>query len=96
MKKILISPWTAIATLLLVLAAEISGPTFVESIKMRYFDTLITSKPITQNNIYTANIDEAALDKYGQWTFYRRTYAKIIKELYQHLAGLVVFDVLMP
>lgn len=96
MKKILISPWTAIATLLLVLAAEISGPTFVESIKMRYFDTLITSKPITQNNIYTANIDEAALDKYGQWPFDRRTYAQIIKELYQHHAGLVVFDVLMP
>ena len=96
MKKILISPWTAIITLLLVLAAEISGPSFVESIKLRYFDTLINSRAATQNNIYTVNIDESTLDKYGQWPFDRKIYAKLITELYEHNAGLVVFNVSMP
>ena len=83
-------------TLLLVIAAEISGPSFIESIKLRYFDTLITSKPLSENNIYIVNIDEAALDRYGQWPFDRKVYAEFINNLYQHNAGLVVFDVLMP
>jgi adenylate cyclase len=42
------------------------------------------------------NIDEAALDKYGQWPFPRNIYAEIIKDLYAKNAGLVVFNVLMP
>lgn len=96
MKKILLSPWTAIITLAILVAIKISSPTFVESIKLRYFDTLITSKAPTENPIYTVNIDEAALDKYGQWPFNRTVYADIIKDIYAHGASLVVWTVLMP
>ena len=67
MKKILLSPWTALLTLVLVMCIRIADPTFVESVRLRYFDTLITSKAPTDNNIYTVNIDEASLNKYGQW-----------------------------
>ena len=67
LKKILLSPWTALATLALLLAIRIADPTFVESVRLRYFDTLITAKAPTQTTIYTVNIDEASLDKYGQW-----------------------------
>jgi adenylate cyclase len=95
MKKILLSPWTALLTLALVVGIRIADPTFVESVRLRYFDTLITSKAPTENNIYTVNIDEAALDKYGQWPLPRAEYAKIIRDLYARGAGLVVFDVLM-
>jgi adenylate cyclase len=75
---------------------RIADPTFLESVRLRYFDTLITSKAPTDNNIYTVNIDEAALDKYGQWPLPRAEYAKIIRDLYQRGAGLVVLNVLMP
>ena len=82
--------------MLLVLATEISAPNFIQSIQLRYFDTLITGKQPEVNNIYVANIDESAVDKYGQWPFDRRVYAELVNTLYQHNAGLVVFDVLMP
>jgi adenylate cyclase len=95
MKKLLLSPWTAALTLLLVVMVRIQDPTFVESVRLRYFDQLITSQPAKQNNIYTVNIDEATLDKYGQWPLPRDDYANLIEELYKHNAGLVVWNVLM-
>ena len=96
LKKILLSPWTALVTLALIVAVTVQGPTFVESVRLRYFDTLITREAPTENNIYTVNIDEASIDKYGQWPFKRTVYADIITELYKRGAGLVVWDVLMP
>lgn len=95
-KKILTSPWTALLTLAIVLGVRIADPVFIESVRLRYFDTLITSKAPTENNIVTVNIDETALDKYGQWPLPRAEYAKIIRDLYQRGAGLVVLNVLMP
>ena len=95
-KKIILSPWTAILTLAIVLSVRIVDPSFVESVRLRYFDTLITNKVPTENNIYTVNVDEATLDTYGQWPLPRDEYAKIIEELYKRNAGLVVFNVLMP
>lgn len=96
MKKILLSSWTALITLSLVLCVRLIDPSFIESVRLRYFDTIITSKPITENNIYTVNIDEETLTKYGQWPFPRGEYAKIIESLYRRNAGLVVFNILMP
>jgi adenylate cyclase len=95
LKKILTSPWTALLTLALIVSIRIADPVFVESVRLRYFDTLITQKAPTANNIYTVNIDEAALDKYGQWPLPRAEYAKIIKDLYDRGAGLVVLNVIM-
>ena len=95
LKKILISPWTALLTLALVVGIRVADPTFVESVRLRYFDTLITQKAPTENNIYTVNIDESSLDKYGQWPLPRAEYAKIIKDLYDRGAGLVVLNVIM-
>jgi adenylate cyclase len=95
LKKILTSPWTALLTLALIVSIRIADPVFVESVRLRYFDTLITQKSPTANNIYTVNIDEAALDKYGQWPLPRAEYAKIIKDLYDRGAGLVVLNVIM-
>ena len=96
MKKILLSPWTALITLSLVLCFRLADPSFVESVRLRYFDTIITSKPITENNIYTVNIDEETLSRYGQWPFPRGEYANIIREIYNRNAGVVVFNILMP
>ena len=95
LKKILTSPWTALLTLALVVGIRIADPTFVESVRLRYFDTLIVNKAPTFNNIVTVNIDEASLDKYGQWPLPRVNYAEIIEDLYHRNAGLVVLNVLM-
>ena len=95
LKKIAVSPWTALLTLTLVVGVRVADPTFVESVRLRYFDTLITAKAPTENNIVTVNIDEATLEKYGQWPFPRSEYAKIIEDLYRRGAGLVVWNVVM-
>jgi len=96
LKKIALSAWTAVLTLFVVLAVRVDDPQFVESVRLRYFDTLIATKTPTENNVYTVNIDEAALEKYGQYPFKRDVYADLIAELYNRGAGLVVFNVLMP
>jgi adenylate cyclase len=94
-KKILLSPWTALVTLALIVGIRAADPAFVESVRLRYFDTLITSRAEQPVNIFTADIDEAALDKYGQWPLSRSVYADIVQDLYRRGAGLVVLNVLM-
>jgi adenylate cyclase len=95
LKKILTSPWTALITLALIVSIRIADPAFIESTRLNYFDILIKQKATTENNVYTVNIDEAAIDKYGQFPFPRDVYARIIEDLYKRNAGLVVFNVLM-
>ena len=97
LKKLLLSPWTALLTLALVVGIRIADPTFVESVRLRYFDTLVIQPRAVPapDNIVTVNIDEAALDKYGQWPLPRVNYAEIIEDLYRRNAGLVVLNVLM-
>jgi len=95
-KKIVWNPWTALITLSVILAVRIADPSFVESVRLRYFDTLVTSQPAKDIPVSVVNIDEATLDKLGQFPFPRDYYANIIKDLYAHDAGLVVFNVLMP
>jgi adenylate cyclase len=95
-KKLLLSPWTALITLALIIGIRVADPTFVESVRLRYFDTLIVNSDPTENGIYTVDIDEESIDKYGQWPFGRDVYASIIEDLYKRDAGLVVFNVLMP
>ena len=96
LKKIITSPWTALITLALVVGLRIADPTFVESIRLRYFDTLVTSKPAEVIGVHVINIDEKALEKYGQFPFSRDIYATIIRDLYRRNAGLVVFNILTP
>jgi adenylate cyclase len=96
LKKILVSPWTALITLGVLVYVIMQGPTFVESVRLRYFDQLITSQPRVENNIWTVNIDEATINKYGQFPFKRDKYANLIGDLYSRNAGLVVWNILMP
>ena len=65
-KKILWNPWTALVTLAVILSIRIADPSFVESVRLRYFDTLVTSQPAKDIPVNVVNIDEATLDKLGQ------------------------------
>ena len=96
MQKIVTSSWTALLTLALVVGLRVADPAFVESVRLRYFDTLVTSKPTEVIGVSTVNIDEKALERYGQFPFSRDIYAAIIQDLYRRNAGLVVFNVLTP
>jgi adenylate cyclase len=96
MRKIILNPWWALLTLIAVIALRFFDPSFVESVRLRYFDQLITSQPRVDVPVHTVNIDEATLEEMGQWPFPRGDYAKMIDELYKRNAGLVVFNVLMP
>lgn len=97
MKKILLSPWLALITLSFVVGIRISDPTFVESIRLRYFDTLITSNPVkADSQITIVNIDDETIKVKGQFPFPRNEYAEIIKDIYNRGAGLVVFNIFMP
>jgi adenylate cyclase len=71
-------------------------PQFTEVVRLKYFDQLITSQPDKESPVAIINIDEATLEKYGQFPFPRGVYAKIIDDLYKRNAGLVVFGVMMP
>jgi len=95
--KTVLSPWTALLTLALLLGVRSLDTNFTESIRLRYFDTLITSRPTTvPKEIVTVDIDESALDAWGQWPPPRDRYAALVKDLYDRGAGLVVLNILMP
>jgi adenylate cyclase len=96
MKKLL-SPWLALVTLSLLLIIRFADFSFIESVRLRYFDTLITSKTVTQSEqISVVNIDDKSIEKYGQFPFPRSDYASIIDDLYSRGAGLVVFNLYLP
>jgi len=94
--KRLLSPWWALLTLGILVYAFANPNNFLQSIKLNYFDQLIINQEPVENNIYVAEIDEAALDKYGQYPFPRNIYSDIIRELYNNGAGLVVWNIMMP
>ena len=95
MKKLL-SPWWAILTLAVLVYTFVYPSNFVQSIRLNYFDQLIINQEPVDNNIYVAEIDEEALNKYGQYPFPRNVYGDIIKGLYDSGAGLVVWTIMMP
>ncbi len=95
-KKILVSPWTALITLALIIGLRVADPAFVESVRLRYFDTLVTSKADEPVGVSVVNIDEKSLEKYGQFPFSRDVYGRIIADLYKRNAGLVVFNIMTP
>jgi adenylate cyclase len=96
LKKILTSPWTALITLAVVVGLRVADPAFVESVRLRYFDTLVTSRSAEIIGVSVVNIDEKALERYGQFPFSRDIYGKLIRDLYSRNAGLVVFNILTP
>ncbi len=95
MKKVLLSPIWSVLLLICLTWIYTINPSLIESIRLRYFDTLIINQPVQDNNIYAINIDEDTINKYGQWPFPRKNYSDIIIDLYDRGAGLVVWNVLM-
>jgi adenylate cyclase len=91
-----LTPWWAILTLCLMVAVRESDPSFLESVRLRYFDTLVTSGPAVATQIHTIQIDDQTITRYGQYPLNRSVYAEYIQQLYAHGAGLVISTILMP
>jgi adenylate cyclase len=96
LRAILLSPWLALFTFGILLSVKIADPTFVEAIKLKFYDQLMIQKPVQSDQIVLANISEKTLEKYGQYPFPREVYSKIIGDLYSSGAGVVGNTILFP
>ena len=93
-KSILLSPWLALITFGFLLSIKVADPYLVEMGRLKFYDYLMMKAPIQSDQIVVANISEKAIEKYGQYPFPRKVHAQIIKDLYNHGAGLVGYSIL--
>ena len=96
LRNILLSPWLALITFSILLTIKLANPTFVDAVKLKFYDALMVNKPIQSEQIVLANISEKTLEKYGQYPFPREVYSKIISDLYSSGAGVVGNTILFP
>ena len=88
--------WTlAFVTVCLVTLFHYNNNYIVETARLKSFDLLQQSDKIVHSqDIAVVTIDEAALEKYGQWPWKRSILAGIIWELRQADVGIIVLPIL--
>ena len=96
MIKNILTHWTsAFITVAILALIGFSNPNFKEIIKLKSFDFLLASEEQTfSEDIVIVEIDEATLDKKGQYPFSRTHYAFLIEKLRDAGAGVIVFPIL--
>ena len=83
--------------LLGLLLLRVLDPFPVETLRLKYFDTLLTLKePVESKTISLYNIDEDALAEGGQWPWPRQQLAALNHQLFDAGAVAVVYSVLFP
>ena len=88
---------TLIVLLAGLLLLRVIDPWPVETLRLKYFDALLTiSDPVESQNISLYNIDEAALAEGGQWPWPRQQLAELNRYLLDSGAAAVVYSVLFP
>tara|TARA_B100002019_G_scaffold255119_1_gene237578 strand:+ start:494 stop:2344 length:1851 start_codon:yes stop_codon:yes gene_type:complete len=95
MTKIL-THWTiAFLTLAAITFYGLQEPYLKEVLRLKGFDTIITSQEKTYSqDIIVVEIDEKAIEKYGQYPFNREVYADLIYKLRDQGAGMIIFPML--
>ena len=69
----------------------------VETLRLKYFDTLLTLKePVQSESVSLYNIDEDALAEGGQWPWPRQQLAELNRQLLDAGAAAIVYSVLFP
>jgi adenylate cyclase len=85
----------AFVTVLLVTAFHYSNNFVVETARLKSFDLLQQyDEPVQSRDIAIVEIDEHAIEKYGQWPWKRDVLADIIWKLREAGAGIIVLPVL--
>ena len=92
----LLTHWTlAFVTVLLLTLFHYNNNYVVETARLKGFDLLQQyDTPKHSNDIAIVTIDEAALEKFGQWPWKRDVLADIIWQLRESGAGIIVLPIL--
>ena len=86
---------TAFLTLAVVLFVHYSDGFVTETLRLKQFDLLQQTDPVeVSQDIGIVAVDEAAIERYGQWPWSRETIADIVWQLRQDGAGVIVIPVL--
>ena len=81
--------WHVLVTLALLIVLRVSDPFLVESTRLSYFDFLQRIQPTKQSEqIVLIDIDEASLEKYGQYPIPRDILAKELLKLDNSILGI--------
>ena len=87
----------SIIALLAVLVLRVWDPWPIETIRLKYFDALLTAKePVQSQSISIYNIDEDALAQGGQWPWPRQQLAELNRNFFEAGVGAVVYSALFP
>ena len=92
-----ITHWTVpFITAIVMLLVHYGDSTIVQTARLKQFDLLQqTDQPSTSQDIGIVTIDEAAIEKYGQWPWKRDVLADIIWKLREAGAGIIVLPIIM-
>jgi len=84
------------ALLCCVIALQIHNPRLFEGIRLRTFDGFQKIKPraYRQSPVVIVDVDDASLEKIGQWPWPRNTLAGLITRLHEAGAAVIAMDVL--
>ena len=88
----IITHWAlAFITAALLIFAHYDDSTVVQTIRLKQFDLLQqTDTPVTSQDIAILELDEATIEKYGQWPWKRTVLADIVVKLRESGAGIIV------
>lgn len=92
-----ITHWTvAFITAAVMLFIHFGDSTIVQTARLKQFDLLQqTDESVLSQDIAVVAIDEAAIEKYGQWPWKRDVLADIIWKLREAGAGIIVLPIIM-
>tara|TARA_B110000444_G_scaffold207080_1_gene200919 strand:- start:15439 stop:17280 length:1842 start_codon:yes stop_codon:yes gene_type:complete len=84
---------TVLITIVALVGIKIWSPYLIDNVRWSYFDVLHQQKEkVLVDNILLVNIDEKAIEKYGQYPFPRNIYADTLWET--HFSNTHVFNIL--
>ena len=88
----IITHWAlAFITAALLIFAHYDDSTVVQTLRLKQFDLLQqTDTPVPSQDIAILEIDEATIEKYGQWPWKRTVLADIVVKLRESGAGIIV------
>ncbi|MEJ6391786.1 adenylate/guanylate cyclase domain-containing protein [Gymnodinialimonas sp. 2305UL16-5] len=91
--------WLSLAVAALMVGLTAFPPPILDRARDAVFDGYQRNAPRAydpQTPVHVIDIDEAALEEYGQWPWPRSYLAELTDRLFEHGAGAVGYDVLFP
>jgi adenylate cyclase len=91
-----ITHWTtAFLTLFILTYVGFQDPGFKETLRLKSFDYLLANEEVTPSqDITIITVDEASIEKYGQWPWPRNILADLIVKIRMAETGVIVMPIL--